>query len=46
MRRDVLLGLDFTNNEGLLTNAKIGGSLGYSDYGMVELRSRGEEKKK
>lgn len=36
MRRGVLIGLDFINSEELVRDAKIGGSLWYSDYGMVK----------
>ena len=38
MRKGVLLGLGFTNKEGLVRDAKVGGSLGGSDYGMVEFK--------
>lgn len=38
VRKGVLLGLGFTNKEGLVRDAKVGGSLGGSDYGMVEFK--------
>jgi len=38
VRRDMLLDLVLTNKEGLVEDVKVGGSLGCSDHGMVELR--------
>ncbi|GAB0180026.1 hypothetical protein GRJ2_000467900 [Grus japonensis] len=37
-RREVLLDLVLTNKEGLVEDVKVGGSLGCSDYEMVEFR--------
>lgn len=38
MRRGVLLDLVLTNQEGLVEDVKVGGTLGCSDHEIVELR--------
>lgn len=38
IRKGVLLDLVLTNQEGLVEDMKVGGSLGFSDHEMVELR--------